>query len=167
MRAAYSVAIHEAGHVWAHRFHEVTLRYVTIQPRSRRNGKRIHGACRPWKPRRIDPYVQAFIAGAGPIAEAICLHKRRRHISGEDSDFYDYLATALLDGGAGDLEMAHGLLSGSPGIVEGIRQDLQRDWSGIEVLAGRLVAEGTVSGRDALRRLRTLCGLAGSDDRSG
>jgi hypothetical protein len=111
---------------------------------------------------------------AGPIAEAIYMHKRHRHINdhreddpfGEDYDFYDYLTAAVLDGGDGDLEMARGLLS-SPGVVEVIRQDLQRDWSGIEALAGRLVAEGTVSGRDAFATIADCLRTVDGHDRSG
>jgi hypothetical protein len=140
-----TAAVHEAGHAWAYRVCRLPLRYVTMRPRD----PRLSGICRVWKPRRIDIGVNAFVASAGPIAEAIF---DQDTTPDDDYEWQDHLAGAVLAGGHDDLSLSMGMLD-SPGSVDAIRRMLQQEWVGIEALASRLVADGTV-GRDAFELLR-------------
>jgi hypothetical protein len=86
-------AYHEAGYAWAYRLHHKPLRYVTVRPRE----AGLTGTCRPWKPRRLDIGVNAFIASARPIAEAMFSQG-----TSEDEwiEWDDHLVGAVLAGGA-------------------------------------------------------------------
>jgi hypothetical protein len=149
-------AYHEAGHVWAYHLHHKPLRYVTVRPRQ----SGLTGICRPWKPRRIDIGVFAWIASAGPIAEAMSIQAGSADPSSdfydEGADFYDwddYLMGAVLTGGHDDLSLSFGMLD-SPSSVDYIREQLTGAWVGISALAKQLVSDQTVSGRDAWELLQ-------------
>lgn len=137
-------AIHEAGHAWAYHRHDKPLRYITIRP----IGQGVAGICRPWKPRRMNAGVAAFIASAGPIAEAL-------HLRATDADHFeweDLLTAAVLTGGHDDYEASLGYLD-SADVVGLIRSEIESEWSAIEDLADRLMSVGTVSGREAFEVL--------------
>ena len=135
-----ATAFHEAGHAWAYRLRELPLRYVTTRPR---DGSL--GICRPWKPRRIDPYDAMFTASAGPVAQAIW---SQQMYPDDGYDWHDYLVGAVLCGGHDDLSKANGMLD-SPSVMEWMRGEQQRHWPAISALAQALIERHTLSGRDA------------------
>lgn len=138
-------AIHEAGHAWAYHRANKPLRYVTIHPRE----PGVSGACRPWKPRRIDIVLFAQIAAAGPIAEAMWAMNHDVDNVG-NWEFDDYLTGAVLSGGCDDLQHALGMLDSSD-VVEFLRAQIETDWLKVERVANQLMEAGTVSGRDAFK----------------
>jgi hypothetical protein len=141
-----STAFHEAGHAWAYRLHNMPLRYISVRPR---RTDRI-GVCQPWKPRRINIGVQAFIASAGPVAQAH--HEMRCDPDAANYEFDDYVTGAFLSGGDDDYERSHGMLDDRES-VDLIRSEMEREWRRIERLAERLLSSGTVSGREAFEVL--------------
>ena len=141
-----ATAIHEAGHAWAYHREGKPLRYVTIRPRE----AGVTGVCRPWKPRRLDVVKAAWIASAGPVAEAMWFHRRDLD---DEFEWEDHLNGAVLAGGHDDLSQSMGMLD-SPDVVTMLRGWLESDWPRIERLADRLCDAGTVSGRDAFGEFR-------------
>lgn len=139
-------AVHEAGHAWAYHQNELPLRYVTIRPRIAGH----LGACRTWRPRPINAGAMAFIASAGPIAQAV--HALDTDCADEFLEWDDYVDGAVLMGGEHDLEQSLGML-GDPRTTTMIRDRLRSDWSGVQALAATLLHAGTVSGRVAFALL--------------
>jgi len=146
-----ATAFHEAGHAWGYFVSHKPLRYITIRAR-RGGGMPGNGSCQPWKPRRIDIGVAAWIAAAGPMAEAIWLQQSDTQDELDDIIFDDYLVGALFAGGREDLERSRGLLDSNTS-VEFMREALLGDWSKITALAEGLVAERTLSGAKAFELL--------------
>lgn len=141
-----STAHHEAGHAWAYYRHGLPLRYATIRPRTRGH----LGHCIPWKPRRIGPMESAFIAAAGPMAQAVW-DEQAEPEPDEFIDWRDYVMGAVLTGGHDDLAQACGLLDG--GAAEWVRGEVLADWVAISQVAAALVIGGTVHGADLRRML--------------
>ena len=140
-------AVHEAGHAWAYRLNQKPLRYVTVKPRR----PEMSGLCQPWRPRRIKTSDYAWIASAGPIAEAIhCQQTDVQNIDGLEWD--DYLLGAVLAGGHEDLRRSLGMLD-NPASVAVIADMLREDWPGITALAERLMDPRTVTGVEAFHLL--------------
>jgi hypothetical protein len=144
-------AIHEAGHVWAYsQPRALPIRYVTIRPRTGGAGAgsvQVH-------PRRIDPWRKAWIASAGPVAEAIW-----SQMSGDPDDgteWGDHLCGAVLSGGQDDLRNAtfggYSMLDDTQA-TQAIRDGLRRAWAGIMRLAEQLAEHGTVLGPAAFELL--------------
>jgi hypothetical protein len=136
-------AFHEAGHAWAYYRHDLPLRYATIRPRQ----PGVDGICRPWKPRRISIDVRAFVATAGPVAEALHWYRNDpdRDTFHDSPSFEDCLLGAQLLGGHDDRQQACGMLD-DPDTVALVRELLELDWQRLEVLAKVLADSGTVAG---------------------
>ena len=96
--------------------------------------------------------MAAWIAAAGPLAEAVWLQQSDTQDDLDDKILDDYLVGVLYAGGKKDLERSDGLLD-SQTSVEFMREALLSDWSKITALAEGLVAERTLSGAKAFELL--------------
>lgn len=143
-------AYHEAGHAWAYWQARKPLRYVTIRPKAG-GGRPGHGRCQVWKPRRTNIVQNAWIAAAGPVAEAIW---SQSNDPDDDITFADHLTGVFLLTGTAGVADSLGMLDSAP-FVEVLRSGLLSDWVGITALAERLVAEKTVSGHMAFELLES------------
>lgn len=135
-------AVHEAGHAWAYYRYGLPLRYVTLRPR----GAATVGMCRPWRPRPVDADANAYIAAAGPIAQAVEQWRSDASDPWREA-FDDYLTAAVLWGGGHD-DAAHArYYLSDAAMATAVRASLERDWAGVAAVAEQLITVATMPGR--------------------
>lgn len=154
----HRIAYHEAGHAYGYWMFSLPLRYITLRPRgAKRRGFTDVGACRVWKPRRIETMAAQEIAALGPLAEAILAENHRNRDDGYE--FCDHVFAAVMVGGHDDLRKAGPWLD--PPLSGFLEQMLRGGWPGLERLAETILAEKTVTGSAAFRLLDETLGLSG------
>lgn len=141
-------AFHEAGHAWAYHRHGLLVDEVLITPGSTDH----RGVCNP-PIRPIDITVRAWVAAAGPIAQAIHSWNTDENRCDLD-DWDDYLTGAVWSGGDDDLQRAMGFLD-QPEITAFIRSTMESEWDAITRLATALLNTGRIPGSDVSKILNT------------